>query len=154
MSGPASSSYVDAAVDVVMKIHSKEEDGHILVFLTGQDEIEKACAMIRSRAQDQQSSVAHDHPDAYQLVVLPLYASLPTEAQRLVFKKLESPFDESKTKASGGDSRGKWGGGSTGIAPAADTSASGSPKKSSGRLRKCVVATNIAETSITVPNVR
>jgi len=57
------------------------------------------------------------------LIVLPLYAALPTDAQRKVFLKAESLLPHHKQTAN-------------------------------RRVRKCVVATNIAETSITVPLVR
>ena len=112
--GPASSNtYVSAAVDAVLKIHSKEEDGHILLFLTGQDEIEQACSMLRSQlAEDSNRS-----RNGFKLSILPLYASLSLDAQKAVFVK--SPVGQSGQ-----------------------------------RIRKCVIATNIAETSITVPDVR
>ena len=121
-----------------MKIHGKEEDGHILVFLTGQDEIEKACAMIRSRALDLHSALGPDQEGGFDLVVLPLYASLPTEAQRLVFKKTETGQIASNDKVGEGSAK----------------AGAGQGDNKSRRLRKCVVATNIAETSITVPNDR
>ena len=35
--------YVEAAVELAVQIHIKQPLGHLLVFLTGQDEIEKAC---------------------------------------------------------------------------------------------------------------
>ncbi|RYG68126.1 hypothetical protein EON64_05860 [archaeon] len=41
-----------AAVDVVLKIHAKDEDGHILVFLTGQEEIERACALLQTHLKE------------------------------------------------------------------------------------------------------
>ena len=45
--GPSNASFLQAAVDVVLKIFKKDEEGHLLVFLTGEDEIEKACSAIR-----------------------------------------------------------------------------------------------------------
>ena len=41
--GPSSAGYVEAAVETVLKIHCNpnQQEGHILVFLTGSDEIEK-----------------------------------------------------------------------------------------------------------------
>ena len=103
--GPATNAYVEAAVETALRIHRAHapSDGHILVFLTGQDEIERACNLLRNEASLDSSS---------SFVVIPLYGALSAEAQRLVFTK---------------------------------------PKE---HLRKCVVATNIAETSVTVPHVR
>jgi ATP-dependent RNA helicase DHX8/PRP22 len=120
ITGPANNSYVQAAVDVVMRIHKKDEEGHILIFLTGQEEIERACELIRT-------AVANERFTDRELVILPLYAALPSEIQARVFKK---PADlvrcENALREDG----------------------------SSKLIRKCVVATNIAETSITVPQVR
>ena len=120
-SGPSNSSYVQAAVDVILKIHKKDEEGHILVFLTGQDEIERACTLLRATMKDESS------PDR-ELIVLPLYAALTSEQQSKVFKhpKHLLPRGASETM----------------------------PDGSKRLLRKCVIATNIAETSITVPQVR
>lgn len=117
-SGPSNNSYVQAAVDVVMSIHNKEEDGHILVFLTGQEEIDRACHLLRVKCQEEPQ--LKDRP---QLIVLPLHASLSTEAQKKVFKK-------------------------------ADQLAQSTSSDSSRSARKCIVATNIAETSITIPHIR
>lgn len=97
--GPASRDYVEAGVEVCQKIHATQPPGHILLFLTGQDEIERACQSLRA---------SEDDPH---LLVLPLYGALPKEdAERI--------FDEEVDR------------------------------------RKIVVATNIAETSITVPGIR
>ena len=137
--GPSNNSYIQSAVEVVMKIHCSKEnqDGHILVFLTGQDEIEKACSLIRQaviaerededggnqRGGDSQERTASSGSI---LLVLPLYAALSTDAQRKVFMRPEAlltPQQRSQVAAG-------------------------------AKVRKCVVATNIAETSITVPQVR
>lgn len=114
-SGPSNSSYVQAAVEVVLKIHKKDEDGHILVFLTGQEEIERACSLLQAALKTESL------PDR-ELVVLPLYAALTSEQQARVFKHPKFLLPK------GVSSEGKL-------------------------LRKCVIATNIAETSITVPQV-
>jgi len=39
--------YIEAAINTVVKIHQHEEEGDVLVFLTGEDEIEDACMKIR-----------------------------------------------------------------------------------------------------------
>ncbi|KAJ1437260.1 P-loop containing nucleoside triphosphate hydrolase protein, partial [Ochromonadaceae sp. CCMP2298] len=45
--GPSNAAYVQSAVEVILKLHKKDEGGHILVFLTGQEEIERACGLLR-----------------------------------------------------------------------------------------------------------
>lgn len=115
-SGPSNTSYVQAAVDVVLKIHRKEEEGHILVFMTGQEEIERTCSLLTA-------ALRADKIEDRELIVLPLYAALTSEQQARVFKHPKFLLPK------GARTEGKL-------------------------LRKCVVATNIAETSITVPQVR
>ena len=39
--------YLKAAIDTVLQIHQSEPEGDILLFLTGEEEIEQACAYIR-----------------------------------------------------------------------------------------------------------
>ena len=96
--------YLAAAIKTAVEIHVKEDPGDILLFLTGEEEIEDACRKIREDA-------APYKREAGELLVLPLYSSLPPNMQRRIF----DPAPE------GG--------------------------------RKCVVATNIAETSITIDGV-
>lgn len=93
--------YVQAAIEVCVQIHMYEGPGDILLFLTGEEEIETACAEIESRCDDGQES----------LYVYPLYSSLPMAQQRKVF-----------------------------------------PPAPEG-VRKVIVATNIAETSLTIDGV-
>ena len=47
--GPATNAYVRNAAETALQIHCSHESasGHILVFLTGQDEIEQCCTYIR-----------------------------------------------------------------------------------------------------------
>ena len=97
--------YVDAAVATALKIHASEPAGDILVFLTGQDEIEQAEELIKQRTRGLGSKLA-------ELVVAPIYAALPTELQAKVFD----------------------------------------PAPPGGR--KVVLATNIAETSLTIDGIR
>lgn len=108
-SGPSNNSYVDSCVNTVLKIHGSEEKGHILVFLTGSDEIERACSSLRHQLDDRRAEFGGGNED--DLVVVPLYASLSPQEQRKAFI-------------------------------------------SYGHRRKCVIATNIAETSVTVPGIR
>ena len=43
--------YFNAAIKTVMQIHVEEEPGDILLFLTGEEEIEQACTEIRNEAR-------------------------------------------------------------------------------------------------------
>ncbi|CAK4189828.1 unnamed protein product [Aphanomyces euteiches] len=78
-SGPVST-YIQAAVDTTLQIHMQEPEGHILVFLTGQKEIEEACEMLRKRLD----RLAHDEP-IKPIDILPLYAALSNDKQRRIF---------------------------------------------------------------------
>jgi len=103
--------YVEAAVRTVVHIHHCEEPGDILVFLTGEQEIEQACEEIREKARN----MGAEHGE---LVVYPLYSSLPPEQQRRIFSEAPGP---------------RVPGGPPG--------------------RKCVISTNIAETSLTIDGI-
>ncbi|KAH7682285.1 RNA helicase protein [Dioscorea alata] len=72
------SSYLQAAVDTVLSIHDKEPVGDILVFLTGQDDIDAAVQLINENALDHRS-----HSSG--LLVLPLYSGLSRSDQDLIF---------------------------------------------------------------------
>ncbi|KAJ5107277.1 hypothetical protein N7456_003952 [Penicillium angulare] len=98
------SDYLDAALITVMQIHLTEAAGDILLFLTGQEEIDTACEILYERMKALGPSV----PD---LIVLPVYSALPSEMQSRIF----------------------------------DPAPPGA--------RKVVIATNIAETSITIDNI-
>ena len=71
--------YVEAAIRTVVQVHLCEEPGDILLFLTGQKEIEDACAKLR----DEASNFKEGDPE---LVVYPLYSALPAAKQKLIFK--------------------------------------------------------------------
>lgn len=96
--------YLDAALITVMQIHLKEPEGDILLFLTGQEEIDTACQILFERMKSL-------GPVAPELVILPVYSALPSEMQTRIFE----------------------------------------PAPSGGR--KVVVATNIAETSVTIDGI-
>ncbi|RCI09694.1 hypothetical protein L249_3978 [Ophiocordyceps polyrhachis-furcata BCC 54312] len=98
------SDYLDVALLTVMQIHLTEPKGDILLFLTGQEEIDTACETLFDRKKALGPSV----PD---LIILPVYSQLPTEMQTRIFE------------------------------PAPPGS------------RKVVIATNIAETSITIDEI-
>ncbi|CAL1697253.1 unnamed protein product [Somion occarium] len=95
--------YVDSAVKQVLQIHLSLPPGDILVFMTGQEDIEITCQVIKERLSQL------DEPAP--LAVLPIYSQMPADLQAKIFE------------------------------PTAD-----------GR-RKVIVATNIAETSLTVDGI-
>lgn len=72
--------YVEKAVSTVMDIHSKEQEGDILVFLTGREEIELAVRMVAERAGQISANLPSLRP-------MPLYAGLTSEQQMYVFDK-------------------------------------------------------------------
>ncbi|CAI4226894.1 unnamed protein product [Auanema sp. JU1783] len=96
--------YLEAANLTVMQIHLTEPKGDILVFLTGQEEIDTSCEVLYERMK----SLGPDVPD---LIILPVYGALPSEMQTRIFE----PAPEGK--------------------------------------RKVVIATNIAETSLTIDGI-
>ncbi|KAJ9451651.1 ATP-dependent RNA helicase dhx8 [Diplonema papillatum] len=76
-----------AAVKVVFEVHLEEPmGGDVLVFLTGQDEIDAAC-QICQEWWAQLAKARGVGPDGVgEMLVLPLYASLPMESQNEVFR--------------------------------------------------------------------
>jgi ATP-dependent RNA helicase DHX8/PRP22 len=71
--------YLDAALITVMQIHLTEPPGDILLFLTGQEEIETACQILYERMK----SLGKDVPE---LLILPIYSALPSEMQSKIFE--------------------------------------------------------------------
>ncbi|KAF6775574.1 hypothetical protein AHF37_05303 [Paragonimus kellicotti] len=71
--------YLEAAIRTVIQIHMCEEvEGDILLFLTGQEEIEEACKRI-------QREVDGLGPDVGELRCIPLYSTLPPNLQQRIF---------------------------------------------------------------------
>lgn len=103
--------YPEASVRTVKHIHMSEPPGDVLVFLTGEEEIEKVCARVRADA-------ASLGPDYGPMEVYPLYSVLTPAQQQEIFRPAPPPRRE---------------GGPPG--------------------RKVVVATNIAETSLTIDGI-
>ncbi|KEF54856.1 adenosinetriphosphatase [Exophiala aquamarina CBS 119918] len=95
--------YVDSAVKQVLAIHVSQAAGDILVFMTGQEDIEVTCELIEERLR-----LLVNPP---KLLVLPIYSQMPADLQAKIFDP----------------------------APPA--------------VRKVIVATNIAETSLTVDGI-
>ncbi|XP_023698439.2 probable ATP-dependent RNA helicase DHX40 [Paramormyrops kingsleyae] len=107
-----SSVYVKEVVKMALDLHTSEPAGDILVFLTGQSEIEKACDMLYERAESIHYPYDVHDRSVEGLLILPLYGSMPTDQQQMIFQS------------------------------------------SPAGVRKCVVATNIAATSLTIPGIR
>uniref|UniRef100_A0A672KWH7 RNA helicase n=1 Tax=Sinocyclocheilus grahami TaxID=75366 RepID=A0A672KWH7_SINGR len=96
--------YLEACVVSVLQIHVTQPAGDVLVFLTGQEEIEACCELLQERCRRLGSKIS-------ELIVLPIYANLPSDMQAKIFNPTP---------------------------PGA---------------RKVVVATNIAETSLTIDGI-
>lgn len=71
--------YLDACIVTVLQIHTTQPTGDILVFLTGQEEIETAEQLLQERMRGLGSKVG-------ELLVLPIYSTLPTELQAKIFE--------------------------------------------------------------------
>ena len=69
-------------------IHRAEEPGDILLFLTGEEEIEDACRKIKIEADD---LVAQDPDTVGPLSCIPLYSSLPPQQQQRIFDPAPEP---------------------------------------------------------------
>ncbi|KAF5313879.1 hypothetical protein D9619_013029 [Psilocybe cf. subviscida] len=74
--------YVEAAIRTTLMIHRAEDPGDILLFLTGEQEIEDACRKIKLEADD---LINQDPSSVGPLVCIPLYSSLPPQQQQRIF---------------------------------------------------------------------
>ncbi|PON79698.1 RNA helicase, ATP-dependent DEAH box [Parasponia andersonii] len=97
--------YLDATLITVFQIHLEEGPGDVLVFLTGQEEIESVERLIKERVQQLPEN-------SRKLVTVPIFSSLPSEQQMRVFAPTPAGY------------------------------------------RKVILATNIAETSVTIPGIK
>ncbi len=97
--------YVLAAVKQTLQIHFNSPPGDILIFMTGQEDIEGTCTVLAEKME----RLGEDSPP---LLVLPMYSQLPADLQAKIFEA--------------------------------------APKG----IRKCIVSTNVAETSLTVDGIR
>lgn len=81
------SAFVDRAVETAWEIHTKEPQGDILVFLTGQNDIERACKAFeeKSKSADYRKAIKYNE-EVKNAAVYPLHASLETFDQRAVFE--------------------------------------------------------------------
>lgn len=76
--------YLEAAIRTVLMIHQAEPEGDILVFLTGEEEIEDACRKITVEADQLPQQFGP-------LKAVPLYSSLPPQQQQRIFDKAPAP---------------------------------------------------------------
>lgn len=81
--------YLDAAIRTVLQIHATEDEGDILLFLTGEEEIEDAVRKI-SMEGDQLTRDEGCGP----IKVYPLYGSLPPHQQQKIFEPAPKAFKE------------------------------------------------------------
>ncbi|KAI8645378.1 P-loop containing nucleoside triphosphate hydrolase protein [Parasitella parasitica] len=109
------SAFVDRAVETAWTIHTQQPEGDILVFLTGQQDIERACKMFAQKDADcdyrRQVKFYDNGHGVSHAAVYPLFASLETFDQKAVFEL---------------------------------------PRQGE---RKIVFATNVAQTSVTIPGI-
>ncbi len=76
--------YLEAAIRTVTQIHLCEEPGDILLFLTGEQEIEDACKRLRTQISSMGDEVS-------ELKCVALYSSLPPEKQQKIFEPAPGP---------------------------------------------------------------
>ncbi|KAL9360285.1 hypothetical protein Peur_048408 [Populus x canadensis] len=79
--------YLEAAIRTVVQIHLCEPLGDILVFLTGEEEIEDACRKITKEIGNLGDQVGP-------VKVVPLYSTLPPAMQQKIFEPAPPPLQE------------------------------------------------------------
>jgi pre-mRNA-splicing factor ATP-dependent RNA helicase DHX38/PRP16 len=70
--------YVDAAVKQAITIHLSQPPGDVLIFMTGQEDIEATCQLIAERLEELGGEVPP-------ISILPLYSQLPADLQAKIF---------------------------------------------------------------------
>lgn len=95
---------------MIADVLSRSDDGHVLVFLPGWDEIKVVHQMLLDTKQFPLLGVPFDDTDKYEVHIL--HSSVPVEDQQAVFEKVRAPG-----------------------------------------IRRIILSTNIAETSVTIPDV-
>lgn len=76
--------YLEASIRTVVQIHSCEPPGDVLLFLTGEEEIEDACRKISHEISQLGSAVGPAK-------VVPLYSTLPPQQQQKIFDPAPQP---------------------------------------------------------------
>ncbi|KAL6947523.1 hypothetical protein ACO0RG_000098 [Hanseniaspora osmophila] len=87
--------YIETVIQTIVKLHLSnpvEENNDILCFMTGQDDIEISCAMLKDKltqvyAQAITETPAENHKNNKNFAILPLYSTLSPKKQALVFQK-------------------------------------------------------------------
>ncbi|GFE55532.1 pre-mRNA-splicing factor ATP-dependent RNA helicase PRP16 [Babesia ovis] len=77
--------YVESAVDKCISLHISEGPGDVLIFMTGQDDINATCELLDLKLYKVMQSTTR--VDLQPFCVLPIYSQLPSELQQRVFKK-------------------------------------------------------------------
>ncbi|GMH27675.1 hypothetical protein Nepgr_029518 [Nepenthes gracilis] len=72
-------SYLESALEKAIDIHIQEPQGDVLIFMTGQDDIEKLVSKLEERVRSLEEGSCMD------AIILPLHGSLPPEMQVRVF---------------------------------------------------------------------
>lgn len=80
--------YMEASVRTVKQIHRCEDPGDILVFLTGQQEIDACCREL----EEFNENTKETNPNLGELMVVPLYSNLPVHLQQRIFHKASGPL--------------------------------------------------------------
>jgi ATP-dependent RNA helicase DHX8/PRP22 len=75
--------YVDAAVDAALEVHRTQPLGDVLVFLPGQEDIDRACKLLGERID----LFHEDGIELFDVVILPVYSALAPELQYRIFQK-------------------------------------------------------------------
>jgi len=136
---PASSgNIVEAVASAIVRCHVDEGEGHVLAFLTGQDDIEKTCASVVSKLKALEQGGAEAPPlDAWLLPCVPAVLCLLPRRNCVLCGC--SCADDSVNRCYGAMSASQQ----TDIF-----------RPVAANVRKIVVATNIAETSLTIDGIR
>ncbi|EKX72856.1 Helicase associated domain HA2 containing protein [Theileria equi strain WA] len=77
--------YVEAAVEKCISLHISEGPGDVLIFMTGQDDINATCELLDLKLYSIMKVA--NNIDLEPFCVLPIYSQLPSELQQRVFKK-------------------------------------------------------------------
>lgn len=74
--------YVDACVRQALTIHIQQPVGDILIFMTGQEDIEATCLLLAERLDKIEG--------APKMLILPIYSQLPSDVQAKIFEVSET----------------------------------------------------------------